>query len=121
MAYARPLKSVVTSPGTLPFVRIYAWWVLVQNWGTLRFSDHRGIDPSTVSIKDAEFSATLYRSKTIGADKAIGSRPLTIAACCYLVEPTWMQTGFSLLQLQAPYPRDYLLPSPTTGLTGALT
>ena len=90
---------------------MYAWWVLIQNWGTLRFSDHRGIDPSSVVITKAGFSAILSRSKTIGTDKSIGSRPLTIAACCYISVPTWMQEGFTLLQQ----------PSPATDLSGAIT
>ena len=32
-----------------------------------------------------------------------------------------MQEGFTLLQQLAPFPRDYLLPSPATNLSGAIT
>ena len=67
------------------------------------------------------FSAVLSRSKTIGVDKSIGSRPLTIAACCFLSVPAWLHTGFALLHHLAPFPRDYLLPSPASSLAGALT
>ena len=102
----RALENVVTDAGLLPFVRVYAWWVLIQNWGTFRFSDHRCIDPSSVVITSAGFSAVLSRSKTIGTDKSIGSRPLTLAACCYISVPTWMQEGFTLLQQLALLPRD---------------
>ena len=118
---SRPLEKVVTDVGVLPFLRVRAWWVLIPNWATLRFSDHIGIDPSTVRITDAGFSAVLARSKTIGADKSIGSRPLTIAACCYLSVLAWLQTGFTLLQHLAPFPRDYLLPAPAHSMAGALT
>ena len=105
----------------LPFVRVYAWCMLVQNWGTMRFSDHRGISPSTVAVSGSRFSAVLTRSKTSGADRSTGSRPLTIAPCCYLAEPSWMQSGFSMLQQLAPCPRDHLLPLLATSLTGAIT
>ena len=115
------LENVVLCQQVLPFVRVYAWWILVQNWATLRFSDHRGIDPSSVAVTGVAFSAVLSRSKTIGADKSIGSRPLTIAPCCFLSQPHWMQTGFSLLQHLAPFPRDFLLPSPAANLEGAIT
>ena len=73
----------MTDTQTLPFIRMYAWWMLVQNWSTLRFSDHRGVSPSTVNVTGSAFSAELTRPKTVGADKSIGSRPLTIASCCY--------------------------------------
>ena len=80
----RALEKVVTDLGMLTFVRVYAWWMLVQNWATLRFSDHRGIDPGAVVVSVYGFSAVLFRSKTIGAEKSVGSCSLTIAACCYV-------------------------------------
>ena len=86
----RALGKFMTDLGMLPFVLVYAWWMLVQNWATLRFSDHRGIDPGTVVVSVSGFSAVFSRSRTIGADKSVGSRPLTIAACCYLSDPAWI-------------------------------
>ena len=29
------------------YMRMYGWWVLLQSWGTMRFSDHRGLSPAT--------------------------------------------------------------------------
>ena len=115
------LEKDVTDAQTLPFIRVYAWWMLVQSWGTLRLSDHHGISPNSVTVSSSCFSAVLTRSKTIGADKSIRSRPVTIASCCYFTEPTWLQAGFSLLQQLAPFTRDYLLPSPASSLAGAIT
>ena len=37
-------------PRASVYSRIYAWWVLVQTWCTLHFSDHRGISPQEVKI-----------------------------------------------------------------------
>ena len=58
--------------------RAIPWWLLIQNWATLRLSDHRGIDPASVRIDATGFSALLTRSKRIGEDKAIVSRPHVI-------------------------------------------
>ena len=87
-----------------------------QNWGTLRFSDHRGLSPNTVTVTSSCFSTVLTRSKTIGADKSIGPRPVTIDSCYYFAE----QVGFKLLQQLAPFTRDYLLPSLASSLTRAI-
>ena len=40
------LEKVVVDSGAYSYFRVFAWWLLLQNWGTLRFSDHRGIIPS---------------------------------------------------------------------------
>ena len=53
------------------YLRIFGWWVLLQNWGTLRFSDHRGLLPEQISVSDRGFFGVLSRSKTLGSDKAI--------------------------------------------------
>ena len=58
---------------------------------TLSFSDHRGILPSSVKIDATGFSAQLTRSKTLGDDRAVASRPLVINRCCYLAVARWMR------------------------------
>ena len=60
--YVSMLKSIellVVDSNVLPFIRVYSWWVLLQNWGTLRFSDHRGLRPGDVKIKDNTLDALL--------------------------------------------------------------
>ena len=39
----KALEILVVDPKALPLIRIYSWWILLQNWSTLRFSDHRGL------------------------------------------------------------------------------
>ena len=46
------LELMVVDSNVLPFIRVYSWRVLLQNWGTLRFSDHRGVRPPDMKIKD---------------------------------------------------------------------
>ena len=36
------LERCVVSAQVAPYLRVYAWWVLLQNWVTLRFSERLG-------------------------------------------------------------------------------
>ena len=71
--------------------------MLVQNWSTLRFSDHRGVSPSTVNVTGSAFSAELTRPKTVGADKSNWFAP--VDDCFVLlfrladVDPSWFQSA----------------------------
>ena len=77
-------------------MRMYAWWVLLQSWCTLRFSDHRGISPRTVQEGAGFWSMFLERSKTIGRDKNVQMRPLYLDAACFFQHPdlvrVWVET-----------------------------
>ena len=114
----KALEQLVMSVSSPVYFRIYAWWTCIQSWATLRFDDHRGINPRDIRIDSSSFSATLTRGKTIGEDKAIRSRPLIIDAECYLHSRSWISTGWNLLKETAGYERDYLLPSPSTNYHG---
>ena len=89
-------------------------WLLIQNWATLRFSDHRLILPSSVKIDETGFSAQLARLKTLGSDRTVASRPLVIDRCCFLAVAGRMQEGWRFLTDVADYPRDYLIPFPSS-------
>ena len=69
------LERFVMDTDMAPFLRIYSWWILLQCWCTLRFSDHRGVNPKAVRVIGSSMTALLTWSKTIGTDKAVGSRP----------------------------------------------
>ena len=120
-AMIKALEQLIMSVSSPVYFRIYAWWTCVQSWATLRFDDHRGINPRDIRIDCSSFTATLTRGKTIGEDKAVQSRPLIIDAECYLHSRSWISTGWDILKETAGYERDYLLPSPSTnyhGVTG---
>ena len=114
------LEKVVVGSGAPPYFRIFAWWLLLQNWGTLRFSDHRGIIPSEASLQSDGFLAKLTRSKTLGADRDLQSRPVVVDAACFVVEESWMKHGWELLQTLADFPRDYLMPCPSSSFLGCI-
>ena len=114
----KALEQLVMSVSSPVYFRIYAWWTCIQSWATLRFDDHRGINPRDIRIDSSSFSATLTRGKTIGEDKAIRSRPLIIDAEFFLHSRSWISTGWNLLKETSGYERDYLLPSPSTNYHG---
>ena len=108
------LEHLVVCAQTPRYYRVFSWWLLIQNWATLGFSDHRGILPSSVKIDATGFSAKLTRSKTPGDDRTVASRPLVIDRCCYLAVAGWMQEGWRLLKDMADYPRDCVIPFPSS-------
>ena len=72
------LEHLVVCTQTPRYYRAFAWWLLIQNCATLRFSDHRGL-PDSVKIDEKGFSALLTRSKTLGADRTDAARPPAVA------------------------------------------
>ena len=84
------LEQLVMNETSPIYLHVCSWWMLVQNWATLRFSDHRGLNPSEVAFREGSFHARLTRSKTIGQDKTITSKPLVIDACCFLSHREWL-------------------------------
>ena len=92
---------------------IFGWWLLVQSWGTLRFSDHKGIAPSHFELNAQGFTAKLTHSKTLGSDRSVSVRLVVIDRACVIKREGWMVLGWSLLGREAPFQRDYLLPGPT--------
>ena len=112
------LEDVVSDPSAFLNCSIYSWWILVQCWGTLRFSDHRGLRPADVMLDSEGLVARLTRSKTIGSDRAITMRLVVISKGAFVQSPSWMVTSWQLLTQEAAFDRDFLLPSPTDGFRG---
>ena len=90
----------------------------LQNWATLRFSDHRGILPDSIAWGPSGFTAVLPRSKTLGSDKNVLSRPLRVDISYFVAEPLWMETGLRFLGDLAPFSRDHLMPAPEQNFAG---
>ena len=88
----KALEQLIMSDSSPVYFRIYAWWTCVQSWATLRFDDHRGINPRDIRIDCSSCTATLTRGKKIGEDKAVQSRPLIIDAECFLHSRSWIST-----------------------------
>ena len=91
------LENLVVSELTSVCYRIYAWWILVQSWGTLRFDDHRGVKPQDVSFVEGSLLARLTRSKTLGPDRSVGSRQIFINASCFIERKEWLHEGWRVL------------------------
>ena len=114
------IETLVVDPSKQTYLRIIGWWVLLQSWGTLRFSDHRGLLPKQITVDNTGFTGVLSRSKTLGSDKTVGSRPVFVHAACYVRERNWLSVGWKTLSESANFDRDYLLPVRTSSLQGCL-
>ena len=77
------IEKFLMDTSNLPYMRLYAWFMALQNWATLRFSDHRGILPESISWGPSGFKAVLSHSKTLGSDKNVLSRPLRVDNSCF--------------------------------------
>ena len=110
--------SIVMDGQTPPYLRLFSWWMILQCWCTLmflKFRDHRGVSPTSVTIQGTSLSATLNWSKTIGADKTTRSRQLTVESNCHIHHSDWLSIGWLIA---APFSRDFFLPGPAKALTG---
>ena len=43
------VENCVTTDSNPAYLWMYGWWVLLQCWGTMTFSDHRGLSPADLS------------------------------------------------------------------------
>ena len=50
------VQNFVTTESNPAYMRMYGWWVLLQSWGTMRFSDHRGLSPADISFEDGSLT-----------------------------------------------------------------
>ena len=115
------LEDTVIDESARPYFRVYAWWLLLQCWATLRFSDHRGLIPDEgFEVKGNMLSTRLQRSKTIGSDKTVTSRSVVVSPACFAKRAQWLSCGWALLKQHADYPRDYLLPMPSGNYKGCV-
>ena len=55
------LEQLIMSSSFSLHCRIYAWWILVQSWATLRFDDHRGINPKSIKVDSTSFMLPTFR------------------------------------------------------------
>eukprot|EP00971_Amphidinium_carterae_P236388 4691285-Amphidinium_carterae.1 len=100
------------------YVRMYQWWLLIKLWGTLRFDDHRGLQPSSMRMDSGGIHGTITRSKTTGPGKRISALPLFVSMDAWLVEPGWLKTGWELWQ-DLNDNRDFFLCMPGPDLVSA--
>ena len=94
-----------------------AWYKLVRVWASLRFDDHRGLDPRSLMLTSTGWSGTLTQTKTSGAGKAREELPLFVSASAYLARAGWFSAGWGLWSAVDPS-RDYFLSVPQPHLEG---
>ena len=113
------IEQLVVDEGELPYIRLHSWRTLLQNWATLRFDDHRGIEFASVRVSQLRLQARLTRSKTTGSDKTVLGRPVVVDSICFVSEPRWLEAGWKVMKQIADFERDYLVPAPSRNFRGA--
>ncbi len=111
----RLLEEFVMNVEADQYDRGLAWWMLASSWGVARFDDHRGLDPSTITIRDGALCGVMTRTKTTGSDKTVKVREFHIGAESYLHHREWLTTGWSLWSDWGEMRRDYFLLSRAPG------
>ena len=104
VAVLESLEELVLTESATFFLRVYAWWLLLQCWGTLRFADHRGLNPG----RDFEVRGNALEARLTH------SMPTET----YVRKLNWLSFGWQLLTKKADFQRDYLLPAPSGNLKG---
>ena len=112
------LEANVIALDTPVFWRVLSWWILLQSWATLRFDDHRGKVPSDLNVSETGLVGKLTRSKVSGPDKKLNYRLLVVHSSSHVQHKDWLVSGWKVLDKEAPYIRDYLLPAPTNNFRG---
>ena len=72
--------------------------------GALRYSDHGGLDPNEITVAGSDLTGTPTRSKTLGRDKKLGSRPIMVYSSCHVVQSGWITKGLSMFREMANLP-----------------
>ena len=84
-------------------LRCCAWWKLVSCWGTLRYDDHLGFEPTKLKLNGKGALVTkLTRTKTTGKDKKVQCRLLVVAGEAHWAEDNWLSVGLALWKETAP-------------------
>ena len=94
--------------------RACAWLKLVGHWSALRGDDLTWINAGSLKWdKKHGLQGVLRRSKTTGPGKRNVSRPVTVGAGAWLVDPGWLLMGLELWQENdAARENFFLLPMP---------
>ena len=95
-----------------PYTRLLCWYVCLSSWGTLRFDDHKGVDPKSLVEQPSGWMLGISRTKTTGPDKEVKGRPLIISRGAYLLNKDWFSKGWELWKTSSNMNREFLLCEP---------
>ena len=86
VAVVEALEHIVPKQDVTFCHRVRSWWILLHCWATLRFSDHRGLNPDEhFTVEGNSLAARLTRSNTIGTDKRVTFRTVVITSQCFVL------------------------------------
>jgi hypothetical protein len=111
------LECKVMCPDAPLGIRVVAWSRLVKVYGTLRWDDLQRLRPCDTVLRQAGLVGRLSQTKTSGAGKKVRDLPLFIPRHAYVLEGTWLETGYALWARVGDRDRDYFLPRFTRDLS----
>ena len=112
-----PLERLVVDVGEQVYPRMFAWWTLLTIFATLRFDDHRGLSPTSLTLTSAALTGVVV--KTPGAGKARQTMPLYISAGASITGNGWLRVGLKLWEAHTSV-RDFFLLLPSPALDGVV-
>ena len=83
----------VMSADVRVFWHVMSWWLLLQSWATLRFDDHRGINPTEVRLTSSGLNGRLTRTKVSRPNKRHNFRLLVVHPSAHTHQKDWLVTG----------------------------
>lgn len=101
------------------YERMYAWFQCVRVWASLRFDDHRGMDPASIRLTKEGLTAVLSRTKVSGRDKKIEALPVFVSSSAYVFHTDWLEIGWGFWEA-VPHKRDFFLVMPSEDRHGTL-
>ena len=57
------VETVVTNESVAVYIRVFGWFFLLQAWCTLRFDDHRGLEPASIRDSPRSFFSGTHTVK----------------------------------------------------------
>ena len=105
------LEGSVMDVQAAPYVRVFSWWLSLQNWCTMHFSDHRGIVPKSRVVTGSVLTARLTRSKlSVRISLSVRGFWLSMPTVSWCTQRGCRLAGLSQSQQLAPFGRDCLFP-----------
>ena len=111
------LECKVMCPEAPLGIRVVAWCRLVKIFGTLRWDDLQRLRPRDAVLRQAGLVGRLSQTKTSGAGKKVRDLPLFIPRHAFVLEGSWLETGYALWSGLDNRDRDYFLPRFNRDLT----
>jgi hypothetical protein len=91
-------------------LRVVAWSRLIKVYSVLRWDDLQRLRPRDLAHRASGLVGRLTQTKTTGVGKKVRDLPLVVPKEAFIVEPQWIETGYTLWEAIGDLERDYFIP-----------